>query len=81
MDYPYVAEKKKARLREYARQYAQRPEVKERRRAYMAEYTKRPEVMARRNEYNARYAQQQRINRAIDFLKEHGYSVIKEENA
>lgn len=47
----------------------------------MAEYTKRPEVMARRNEYNARYAQQQRINRAIDFLKEHGYSVIKEENA
>ena len=80
MDYPYVAEKKKARLREYARQYAQRPDVKARRIEYMREYTKRPDVKARRNEYNARYALKKRINNAIEFLKEHGYSVIKEEN-
>lgn len=69
----------KAKVKAYKAEYLLRPEVKERQRAYMKEYTKRPEVKERRKAYEAKIALQKRIDKAVAFLKEHGYSVIKEE--
>ena len=76
---PEVEERHKAYMAEYNR----RPEVKERHkewaRTYMREYTKRPEVKERRKAREAKIALQKKIDKAVAFLKEHGYSVIKEE--
>lgn len=41
-------------IKEYAKKYYQRPEVKERIKKYYREYNQRPEVKERRNEYERR---------------------------
>ena len=52
---------KKAKLREYKREYRERPEVKARMREYMKAYRKRPEVKARKREYMKAYDQRPEV--------------------
>lgn len=48
-----------------AREYRQRPEVKERQREWQREYRQRPEVMERRREYARKYYQRPEVKKRM----------------
>lgn len=78
----YIKNKRRERAREREKIYRSRPEVQAKRKAYMQkylpEYTKRPEVKERMRKNAEALRMRRRIAKAIELLKENGYSVTKE---
>lgn len=78
----YIKKKRRERAREREKIYRSRPEVQAKRKAYMqkylTEYRKRPEVKERMRKNAEDFRLRRRIAKAIELLKENGYSVTKE---